>query len=90
MSHSLRLLRRPAYWLWYVVLLVIGAYIPYKVVWWVPDLSTLTKQAWSAGVRFALAYLILISAWVALLLVIGWRVEKEDPEPITIPPAPIP
>ena len=82
MARSLRLLMRPVYWLWVVVLLLIGAYLPYKLVWWIPDLSTLRKQAWSAGFRFALAYLFLISAWVALLLVIGERVEKEDPEPI--------
>jgi hypothetical protein len=82
MSRSLRLLRRPVYWLWVIVLLLVGVYLPYKLVWWIPDLSTLRKQAWSAGFRFALAYLLLISAWVALLLVIGERVEKEDPEPI--------
>jgi hypothetical protein len=82
MARSLRLLRRPAYWLWFVALMLIGAYIPYKIVWWIPDLSTLTKQSWSVGLRFALAYLLLISAWVALLLVVGERVENEDPEPI--------
>ncbi|HKD83929.1 MAG TPA: hypothetical protein VKB58_04195 [Terriglobales bacterium] len=91
MSRSLRLLRRPAYWLWYIVLLVIGAYIPYKLIRWIPGLSTLSKQAWSAGVRFALAYLLLISAWVSLLLVVGSRAEKEDPEPIpsTLPETPL-
>jgi len=82
MSRSLRVLKRLAYWIWVVVLLIVGAYLPYKLVWWIPDLSTLGKQAWSAGLRFALAYLLLISAWVALLLVVGERVEKEDPEPI--------
>jgi len=35
-----------------------------------------------------LAYVILISAWVALLLVIGTRVEKEDPEMIPVDQAP--
>ena len=80
MSRSLRVLRRPAYWLWVLVLLFIGAYLPYKLVWWIPDLSTLSKQAWSAGARFVVAYFLLISAWVALLLVVGERVEKEDPE----------
>jgi len=82
MSRSLRLLRRPVYWLWVVVLLLIGAYLPYKLAWWIPDLATLSRQAWSAGFRLALAYLLLISAWVALLLVVGERVEREDPEPI--------
>ena len=80
MLRSLRLLKRLAYWVWFAALLLIGAYVPYKLVWWIPDLSDLQKQAWSAGLRFALAYLLLISAWVALLLVVGERVEKEDPE----------
>jgi hypothetical protein len=82
MLHSLRVLKRLAYWLWFWALMQIGAYIPYKLVWWIPDLSTLTKQAWSMGARFVLAYLFLITAWVALLLVVGSQVEKEDPEPI--------
>ena len=80
MARSLRVLRRPAYWLWFCALMLVGAYVPYKLVWWIPDLSDLRKQAWSMGLRFFLAYVILISAWVALLLVVGTRVEKEDPE----------
>jgi hypothetical protein len=88
MTRSLRVLRRPAYWLWFCALMLAGAYVPYKLVWWIPDLSDLSKQAWSMGFRFLLAYAILISAWVALLLVIGTRVEEEDPEMIPIDPAP--
>jgi len=88
MMHSLRLLKRPAYRLWFFALLLIGVYLPYKLVWWIPDLSTLTKQAWSMSARFALAYILLITAWVALLLVVGSRVEKEDPEPISPGAAP--
>ena len=82
MMRSLRVLRRPAYWLWFCALMLIGAYVPYRLIWWIPDLSDLSKQAWSMGFRFLLAYVILISAWVALLLVIGTRVEKEDAEMI--------
>jgi hypothetical protein len=84
MARSLRVLRRPAYWLWFCALMLAGAYVPYKLVWWIPDLSDLRKQAWSMGSRFFLAYVILITAWVALLLVIGARVEKEDPDIIPI------
>jgi hypothetical protein len=88
MTRSLRVLRRPAYWLWFCGLMLVGAYVPYRLVWWIPDLSDLSKQAWSMGFRFLLAYVILISAWVALLLVIGTRVEKEDAETIPINQAP--
>ncbi len=82
MARSLRVLRRPAYWLWFCALMLVGVYVPYKLVWWIPDLSDLRRQAWSMGLRFFLAYVILISAWIALLLVVGTRVDKEDPEPI--------
>ena len=60
----------------------------FRSVWWIPDLSDLRKQAWSMGSRFFLAYVLLITAWVALLLVVGARVEKEDPEMIPINEAP--
>jgi hypothetical protein len=82
MMRSLRVLRRLSYWLWFCGLVLAGAYIPYKLVWWIPDLSDLRKQAWSMGLRFFVAYVILISAFVALLLVTGEHVEKEDPEPL--------
>jgi uncharacterized membrane protein len=85
MARSLRVLRRPAYWLWFCVLMLLGVYVPYKLVWWIPDLSDLRKQAWSMGLRFFVAYVILITAFVALVLVIGTRTEREDPEPIALP-----
>ncbi len=83
MSRSWRLLKRGSYWLWFWVLAFIGAYLPYKLVWWIPDVSTLRQQAWSAGLRFAVAYILVISAWVALLLVIGDRLDRDDPVTLT-------
>lgn len=85
MSRSLRVLKRLSYWFWLIVLVAIGGYLPYKIVWWIPDAATLHKQAWSAGLRFFFAYVLLTSAWVALLLVAGTRAEQEDPEPC-LPP----
>lgn len=76
---SWRLLKRVSYWLWCCALGFAGGYLPYKLVWWIPDLDTLKRQAWSAGARFALAYVLLVSAWVALLLVIGDRLSEIDP-----------
>jgi hypothetical protein len=88
MARSLRLLKRLPYWLWFCLLLLGGVREPYRLVRWVPDLSTLNKQAWSMGVRFAIAYIVLITAWVGLLQIVGSRVETEDPEAVTttIPP----
>jgi len=84
MARSLRVLKRTAYWLWFCALMLIGVYVPYKLVGWIPDLGDLRKQAWSMGLRFAVAYAILITAFVALLLVVGSRVEQEDPETISV------
>jgi hypothetical protein len=83
MARSLRVLKRAVYWSWFCALMLVGVYVPYKIIRWIPDLSDLRKQAWSMGLRFVVAYVILITAFIALLLVVGTRVEKEDPEPVT-------
>jgi hypothetical protein len=80
MARSLNVLKRPAYWAWLILLLFIGLYLPSRLIGWIPNLTTLTRQAWSAGVRLSLAYLLLISACVCLLLVAGARAETEDAE----------
>ena len=80
MLRSWRLLKSVSYWLWFIALVFGGGFLSYKLVWWIPDLSTLKQQAWSAGLRFGLAYLLLVSAWVALLLVIGDRLSKFEPQ----------
>ena len=80
-GHSLRALTRPGYWAWMIALILIGGLVPYKLVYWVPDLGTLRQQAWSAGARLFFAYGVVISAWVSLLLVVGERAEAEDQPP---------
>lgn len=75
---GLHLLRRPRYWLSLIILVCLGAYIPYRLVWWVPNFETIRSQAWSAGLRFVVAYLIVVSAWVVLLWIAGRGVEQED------------
>jgi len=84
MGRSFRLLKSIQYWLWFCALGFVAVYLPYKLIWWIPDVSSLSGQAWSAGLRFALAYLLLISAWIALLLVIGDRLTRLDPEPLVL------
>lgn len=84
MARSFRVLKMIGYWAWLIVLVVVGVYLPYKIVWWIPNVSTMNRQAWSAGLRFFLAYLVMISAWVALLLVVGTRAEQEDPTSIVL------
>ena len=56
-----------------------GAWVPYKLVTWVPELTTLRQQAWSAGLRFAAAYLVLVTAFILLVWMVGERTDREDP-----------
>jgi hypothetical protein len=79
-ARALRVLMRPMYWLWFCVLMLIGAYLPYKLIWWVNYKADLQAQAWSMGLRFFEAYVIVITAWIALVCFVGWRTEWENPE----------
>ena len=79
MRRSLRVLRRPLYWLLYCVLMALAAWVPYKLVTWIPDLSTLRQQAWSAGLRFVAAYILVITAGLGLMWMAGERTDREDP-----------
>jgi hypothetical protein len=77
LARSWRVLKRPMYWVWFCVLVFVGAYIPYKLVWWIPNVDDLRKQAWSMGLRFFAAYVIAITAWIALVWMVGVRTERE-------------
>lgn len=79
LARSRRVWKRPLYWLWFCSLFTIGVYVPYKFVWWIPDLQTLRQQAWSMGSRFLLAYLVALSAFLAVVWVAGIYTEREDP-----------
>ena len=79
MQRSLRVLRRPLYWILYCVLMALASWVPYKLVTWVPDLSTLQQQAWSAGLRFVAAYVVLITAGLGLMWMAAERTDREDP-----------
>ena len=79
MRRSLHVLRRPLYWIAFCVLVAMGAWVPYKLVTWVPDVQGLAKQAWSAGLRFAAAYIILITAFLLLVWMVGVFTDREDP-----------
>ena len=78
-GQSLRVLRRPLYWLWLCLILAFGIYIPYKLVTWVPELDSLAKQAWSMGLRFTLAYLIGVTAFILLVWMAGVYTDREAP-----------
>jgi len=76
---SLRVLRQPLYWILLCLLMALGGWVPYRLVTWIPDLKTLHQQAWSAGLRFAAAYVVLITAYVLLIWMVGECTDREDP-----------
>jgi hypothetical protein len=57
------------YLLLYGVLFLAGAYLPYQLIWWVPKFSGLYGQAVSMAVRFSIAYVLAVTAWLVLAAV---------------------
>jgi hypothetical protein len=78
LARSWRVLRRAMYWVWFFVLVFVGVYIPYKLTWWIPNVNDLRKEVWSMGLRFVAAYVLLITAWIALVWMGGVMTERED------------
>jgi hypothetical protein len=78
-ARSHRVWRRPLYWLWLFLLLSVGICVPYKLVWWIPDVHTIRQQAWSMGLRFSIAYLIAVTAFIAVVWMTGIYTDREDP-----------
>lgn len=78
-ARSRRVWKHPLYWLWFCLLLGFGVYVPYKLVWWIPDLQTIRQQAWSMGLRFLLAYVIGVTAFIAVVWMTASRTDREDP-----------
>jgi hypothetical protein len=76
---SRRVWKQPLYWLWFCPLLGFGIYLPYKLVWWIPDLQTIRQQAWSMSLRFLVAYLIGVAAFLALVWMTSSQTDREDP-----------
>ena len=79
LARSRRVWKRPLYWLWLCLLLCLGVYVPYKLAWWIPDLQTIHQQTWSMVGRFLLAYLVAITAFIALVWMTGVYTDREDP-----------
>lgn len=78
LARSRRVWKRPLYWLWFCLTVGVGVYLPYKLVRWIPDLQTIRQQAWSMGARFLLAYVIAVTAFIAVVWMVGAYTERED------------
>jgi hypothetical protein len=79
LMRSRRVWKRPLYWIGFALFVAVGVYVPYRIVWWIPDLRTLRQQAWSMGARFLIAYLIGVSAFIAVVWMTGVFTDREDP-----------
>ena len=79
LARSRRVWKRPLYWLCFAALMAALLYVPYKLVWWIPELETLRQQAWSMAGRFLLAYVIGISAFIGAVWLAGIFTDREDP-----------
>src|SRR5208283_3762599 len=75
---SWRVLKRPLYWVRFCGIIVAGVYIPYKLIWWIDYKADLRRQAWSMGLRFLAAYVIVVTALIALVWMVGVRTEREE------------
>jgi hypothetical protein len=67
---ALRILRRGRYWIGIAVALVGGFAIPYKLIFWEHAAEATSPsfrhEAWSMGLRFTVAYLLCVTSWLAL------------------------
>jgi hypothetical protein len=54
------------FWLQYLFALVVGLYIPGLLIHWVPKLTGTAPEVLSFVLRFGLAYIILITMWLAV------------------------
>ncbi len=66
-----RVFRRGHYWVSYLVLFVLGIYIPVQLVNWIPEVESFGGQAASLAARFFAAYLLFITAWLVLASLLG-------------------
>jgi hypothetical protein len=66
----------------YLAALLIGFYLPSVLMSWVPKLTDTTAQVLSFAVRFGLAYVLIISAWLAVAFFSAYeRAKRPDDLP---------
>jgi len=70
-SREQRPIRRLTWWLAYLVLFATGGYAPYKLVYWIPEVTGLRRQTLSMGIRFAAAYVLIITSWWIMAAILG-------------------
>jgi hypothetical protein len=72
--------REVRFWIVFLICFLVGAYVPYTLVWMVPRKpSSLTAQTWSMVLRLGFAYLLLVTTWVVLCAAIMRASDDEQP-----------
>jgi hypothetical protein len=66
------------YWLACALLVLAGIYLPGRLIWWILPVQGLFLEMLSMLVRFSLAYLLAVTAWLTLAAVIGRLSTKEE------------
>ncbi len=87
LRNALRGLVAWRYWVAFIVLFGLGAGVPCQLVWWLPVKGSVGVEAASMSVRFGVAYLIAITAWLLLASVLGLASATKS---LSAPPAPPP
>lgn len=59
-------LKEPAFWLATLLWVLVGLWLPYRLIWWVPALDGFNAQAISAALRFLVAGTLFTGAWMWL------------------------
>ncbi len=67
-----RSLKNWRWWVSYVVLIVVGGYLPYRLTKWVPDVSTMGREFASMIVRLGIAYVVATAAWMLVVSAATW------------------
>lgn len=60
-------------------LVAVGAYLPHLLIGWHPRVAGLTMQTASLAIRFGLAYLLAVSAWLVLASLVARLVPATAP-----------
>lgn len=63
------------YWVVLLIALFGGAYLPYRLIHWIPNRDSLRGEIWSAGLRLSAAYALAVTAFVFL----AWGIARVFP-----------
>ena len=60
---------------------VLGAYVPYKLIGWHPQLTGLAMQSTSLVIRFGIAFLLVVTSWLTLASLLAAAPAKSSSAP---------